>query len=163
WRHAFVASFPNAANDERSTAEEAAKWAGVTPTVLEVARDDALDQIDRILDDSDDVYISLSTAPWLIYRELRRHKVLVSLDGHGADELMGAYLQEGESWDFRLRNLVARGKMASSAGRRVVDFLRAIAIMRQGYWFLRGGLRDIPAPLDLTGQDDALPHEWGGL
>jgi len=32
---------------------------------------------------------------WLTYRALSRHNVRVSLDGHGADELMGAYRQEG--------------------------------------------------------------------
>ena len=64
-----------------------------TPTILEIGQRDALDDLDRILADNDDIYISLPSAAWLIYRELRRHKVLVSLDGHGADELMGAYLR----------------------------------------------------------------------
>ncbi len=95
WRHAFVATFPGSAIDERPQAEEAAGFAGVSPTFLEIGKDDALKDLDRILKDSDDVYISLPSAVWQIYRELRRQGVLVSLDGHGADELMGAYLQEG--------------------------------------------------------------------
>ena len=32
WRHAFVATFPGASNDERPMAEEAAAWAKVDPT-----------------------------------------------------------------------------------------------------------------------------------
>src|SRR5262249_9355616 len=36
WRHAFVASFPGALNDERPQAEEAAAWADVTPTIVEI-------------------------------------------------------------------------------------------------------------------------------
>ena len=55
WRHAFVAAFAGAANDERPMAEEAAKWAGVAPTIVEIGRDDATREIDRILEDNDDI------------------------------------------------------------------------------------------------------------
>lgn len=163
WRHAFVAAFPHAANDERPMAEVAAAWAGVCPTVLEIGRDDAVHELDRILGDSDDVYISLPSAVWLLYRELRRQNVLVSLDGHGADELMGAYLQEGDASGFLLRNLVAGGLFESPAGRRLLDLGRVAMLRRRGYYFLRGGMRSVPKPLDLTGERDCLPREWRGL
>ena len=58
----------------------------------------------------------LPSAAWLIYRELRRHKVLVSLDGHGADELMGAYLGEGGGGGFSAAQHA--GRLHSRAGRR---------------------------------------------
>ena len=145
WRHAFVATFPGASNDERPMAEEAAAWADVAPTFLEIGRADALTELDRILDDNDDVYIGLPSAAWLIYRELRRQNVTVSLDGHGADELMGAYLQDGQSGAFRLRNAVAGLASRSALARRGTDLLRALMIKRQGHYFLRGGLRDVPA------------------
>src|SRR5262245_19744530 len=158
WRHAFVASFPQASHDERPMAEEAAAWAGVAPTILDIGQGDALTDLDRILADNDDIYISLPSAAWLIYRELRRHKVLVSLDGHGADELMGAYLGEGGGGGFLLRNMLAA--FNSRAGRHAVDMARALRIRQQGNYFLRGGT---PEPLDLVGENDVLPHEWGGL
>ena len=145
WRHAFVATFPGASNDERPMAEEAAAWADVDPTFLEIGRTDALTDLDQILDDNDDVYIGLPSAVWLIYRELRRQNVTVSLDGHGADELMGAYLQDGQSGAFRLRNALAGIASSSALARRGVDLLRALMIKRQGHYFLRGGLRDVPA------------------
>lgn len=163
WRHAFVATFPGASNDERPMAEEAAAWAEVAPTFLEIGMADATTEIDRILDDNDDVYIGLPSAAWLIYRELRRNDVMVSLDGHGADELMGAYLQQGQSRAFRLRNTAAALGSNSALARRGVDFVRALMIMRQGYYFLRGGLLDVPAPLPLVGEDDVLPRDWGAL
>ena len=163
WRHAFVAAFPGASNDERPMAEEAAAWAGVHPTILEVGRQDALTELERILADSDDVYISLPSAPWLLYRELRRQKVLVSLDGHGADELMGAYQQENQSAAFRLKNILARVASNSPLARRSVDMLRAMTVKARGHYFLRGGPGAVPAQLSLVGDDDALPREWGAL
>lgn len=93
WQHTFVATFPGAVNDERAEAEEAVRYAGVRGHFFAVTDQEALQGLDRVLHDFDDVYIGLPTAVWLIYRELRRHRVAVSLDGHGADELMGAYAQ----------------------------------------------------------------------
>jgi asparagine synthase (glutamine-hydrolysing) len=144
-------------------AEEAARWAGVTPTILPIATTDALDDLERILDDNDDVYIGLPSAAWLIYRELRRHRIPVSLDGHGADELMGAYFQTGDVAGFQLRNAVAaitsRSRMASWG----VDVARAAALRARGRFFLRGGLSDLPRPLELVAENDVLPREWGPL
>ena len=163
WRHAFVATFPGALNDERPMAEEAAAWAEVNPTFLEIGRNDALTDLDQILDDNDDVYIGLPSAVWLIYRELSRQNVPVSLDGHGADELMGAYLQGGQSGAFRVRNALAGISSNSALARRGVDLLRALMIKRQGQYFLRGGLRQVPGQFSLVGDDDVLPREWGSL
>jgi asparagine synthase (glutamine-hydrolysing) len=163
WRHAFVATFPGALNDERPMAEEAAAWAQVNPTFLEIDRTDALSDLDQILDDNDDIYIALPTAIWLIYRELDRQNVPVSLDGHGADELMGAYLQHGQSGSFRMRNTLAGITSKSALARRGADLLRALTIKRQGHYFLRGGLSQVPGQFSLVGDDDVLPHGWGSL
>jgi asparagine synthase (glutamine-hydrolysing) len=163
WRHAFVATFPGASNDERPMAEEAAAWANVDPTFVEIGQNDALTDLDRILSDNDDVYIGLPSAAWLIYQELGRQNVRVSLDGHGADELMGAYRQEGQPASFRIRNALAGVSSDSEWARRGVDLLRAFMLQRRGYYFLRGGLRDIPAQFSLVGDDDPLPRDWGAL
>jgi asparagine synthase (glutamine-hydrolysing) len=163
WRHAFVASFPDASNDERPMAEEAAGWAGVTPTILPIGPGDALSDLERILDDNDDVYIGLPSAAWLIYRELRRHRIPVSLDGHGADELMGAYFQAGEVAGFQLRNMMAAIASRSRLASRSVDILRATALRAKGRLFLRGGLSDLPRPFELVAEEDTLPREWAPL
>jgi asparagine synthase (glutamine-hydrolysing) len=162
WRHAFVASFPGALNDERPMAEEAAAWAGVQPSVLSIGGDDALTDLDQILEDSDDVYISLPSAVWLLYRELRRRKVLVSLDGHGADELMGAYFPGDRSGMFALKNFVTRWS-ASARARRSVELMRAASLLARGHYFLRGGMTAVPAPFGLVAEDDILPSEWSAL
>lgn len=100
WQQAFVATFPGASNDERVQAEEAVRFAGIRGNFFPVVDSDALANIERILTDFEDPYISLPTPAWLIYRELRRAKVVVSLDGHGADELMGGYIPMGDGNDL---------------------------------------------------------------
>ncbi|MGO9934860.1 MAG: asparagine synthase (glutamine-hydrolyzing) [Steroidobacteraceae bacterium] len=163
WRHAFVASFPGMPNDELPDAQTAANWAGVKPIVIEIGRDKALEDIDRVMDDLDDVYIGLPTAVWHVYRELRRHRVLVSLDGHGADELMGAYSQEGRAWNLWWRNLVARWASVQSGVTSAFDFARAATLQHRGLLFLRGGSRRLPPLLALVGDGDHLPEAWGSL
>jgi asparagine synthase (glutamine-hydrolysing) len=93
WQQAFVATFPGCDNDESEQAEEVVHFAGVSGNFFPINEDHALTELDRVLYDFDDLYINLPTAPWLIYKAMRQHRVIVSLDGHGADELMGAYKQ----------------------------------------------------------------------
>ncbi len=163
WRHAFVASFPGMSNDELPEANIAAAWAGVIPNVLTIGKNDALENIDRILSDLDDVYISLPTAIWLTYQELRRNEVFVSLDGHGADEMMGGYRQKGEYWGFIFRNFIAKMASGHEALAHGVDLARMLVLKRQKRFFLRGKMASIPPALSLTGEHDVLPEEWGGL
>jgi asparagine synthase (glutamine-hydrolysing) len=163
WRHAFVATYPGAWYDEKEQAEEAAAWAGVSPTILEIGNEQAMPELERILGDSDDVYLGLSSSAWLIYQELRRRNVLVSLDGHGADELMGGYLNEGGSFAFGLRNLMAGIASRSPRLEGAMDVLRMLEVRRRGYYFLRGGSAAIPGRLNLVGDGDELPSGWGAL
>src|SRR5579862_120696 len=163
WRYAIAASMPGD-NDERPNAEAAAAWAGVSPTVLTISSDYALEYVERVLADLDDVYVGLPTPAWCVYREFRRQRVLVSLDGHGADELMGAYSQAGQAWSFRWRNFLARLSSAGSAVMNgALDSARALALKQRGHLFLRGVQRRLPPRLALTGEADALPAEWGSL
>ena len=163
WRHAFVATFPGASNDERPMAEEAAAWADVAPTFLEIGRADALTELDRILDDNDDVYIGLPSAAWLIYRELRRQNV-TGVAGWPWRRRADGSLSPGRAIGSvpaakRLAGLASGSPLA----RRGIDLLRALMIKRQGHYFLRGGLLDVPAELPLVGDDDVLPRDWGSL
>ncbi|MBI3416406.1 MAG: asparagine synthase (glutamine-hydrolyzing) [Verrucomicrobia bacterium] len=93
WQQTFVATFPNATNDEQPQAEEVVRFARVKGHFFPIRETDALTNLDRIFHDFDDVSLAMPTAIWMIYKELRRSSVVVSLDGHGADELMGGYKQ----------------------------------------------------------------------
>jgi len=91
WQTAFSACFPGASNDERNAAESAINYAGIKGVLFDIKDSDAFERIDEILHDFDDVCIGLPTPVWLIYKSLRTYRRYVSLDGHGADELMGGY------------------------------------------------------------------------
>lgn len=163
WRHAFIASFPGQSNDETPEAMEAAAYAGVTPHVLSFEDKDPLAQVDTILADLDEVYIGLPTAPWQIYRELRSAHTLVSLDGHGADELMGGYRQAGQSLGFALRNQAARLAQGSVAIQHAIDSAKLASLSARGLNFLRGHTLIAPRSPTLPSDSDILPSHWGPL
>lgn len=163
WRHAFIASFPGQSNDETPEAMEAATYARVSAHVLSFADQNPLSQIDTILGDMDDVYIGLPTAPWQIYRELRNSNTLVSLDGHGADELMGGYRQAGQSFGFALRNQAARLAQGSVSIQHAIDSAKLASLSARGLNFLRGHTILAPQGPNLPSDGDALPSHWGPL
>lgn len=163
WRHAFIASFPGQDNDETPEAIEAAAYANVQTHLLSVKNADAEVDIDEVLADLDDVYISLPTAPWQIYREVRRNKVTVSLDGHGADELMGAYLQKGASYSFQLRNHLADIASRSQGVAHALDSAKAAWLSAKGLNYIRGHHLLAPVGPRLPSDYDDLPSEWGGV
>ena len=161
WRHAFIASFPGYSNDETPQALEVANYAGVVPHVHNFGERDGLGSIDKVLKDMDDIYISVPTAPWQIYRELRRANILVSLDGHGADELMGAYFQMGQALNFKLRNHVAKLAQGSIGLGYLVDSAKAAWLSARNMNFLRGHAVTAPRSLPIPSDVDRLPTDWG--
>ena len=163
WRHAFIASFPGHTNDETPEAMEAVAYAGVVPHVLSFEHQDALGQIDTVLDDLDDIYISLTTAPWQIYGELRRANTLVSLDGHGADELMGGYRQDGQAFSFALRNQAAKLAQGSRAMQHAIDSAKLTMLSARALNFLRHHRVRAPEAPTIASESDALPDHWGPM
>ena len=163
WRHAFIGSFPGQSNDETAAALQVAAYADVEAHVSVIGNDDALAHITQVLSDLGDVYISLPTAPWQIYRQLRLAGIVVSLDGHGADELMGAYRNDGDLLGYWLRNLLALLSRRSTLLARMIESAKATLLTMKGLNFVRGHRwTSIPShgtPFD----DDVLPPHWGAL
>jgi asparagine synthase (glutamine-hydrolysing) len=162
WRRAFVASFPGETNDETPQAREAALFAGVEPHLICLQRNNAFDQIDHVLEDLDDIYIGLPTAPWLVYKEMRRQGVIVSLDGHGADELMGGYRQQGHALNFWLRNALAGVIDKWPAAEAASNASRSFWLRARGLDFTRSRrfAEEFPRPAATA---DSLPGNWAAL
>ena len=163
WRHAFIASFPGDLIDETPHALEAAAYAHVTPHVLKIDEDNSQERIESVLEDLDDLYISLPNAPWLIYRELRRAQTYVSIDGHGADELMGGYRQDGEDFGFKLRNMLSGLTRDHSTIHMLSESAKLIWLRANEMCFLRDHRWIAPADLETPFDHDQLPAEWGAL
>jgi asparagine synthase (glutamine-hydrolysing) len=162
WRHAFVASFPAFSWDETAEARLAADYAGVTPHIHDLSADDGADDVEAVLGSLDDVYIGLPTAAWKIYRGVRAEGIRVSLDGHGADELMGAYLPERPSVGFTLRTIVGgatRSRLFSAASEAV----KLQVLRRMGHSFLRHHRLRPPSALSIAPEEDALPRGWSAM
>lgn len=163
WRHAFIASFPGQSNDETPQALEAAAWAGVRPHIIDLSKVEDSTVIETILQDLDEIHIGLPAAPWQIYKTLRAHGTLVSLDGHGADELMGGYRQEGSGVSFALRNHFTSLALQSPFLTRVLESAKLAWLSARGLAFLRGQRLFAPPALELPADEDVLPPHWGPM
>ncbi len=90
-QRAFVATFPGTPKDERQHAELAIRHSKAVPRYRPMEWDVAVESLSRYTYDFENVGGSLMMPLWRIYRELRRDDVVVSLDGHGGDELLAGY------------------------------------------------------------------------
>lgn len=91
WRRAYVATFPGTMIDERAYADEVVRHVGARPTYWAFDAQEALDCVLESTWAMEEVYGGIAVPAWAIYREMRRGGTPVSLDGHGADELLCGY------------------------------------------------------------------------
>ena len=91
WQRAFIADFPDTALNERAYADEVVAHTGAKPHYWRFDQQEAVQHVLASVWSMEDVYGGLATPVWCLYRELRRTGVIVSLDGHGGDELLGGY------------------------------------------------------------------------
>jgi asparagine synthase (glutamine-hydrolysing) len=162
WRHAFIASFPGIAHDETPEALLAAEHASATPHRLDLSQDAGPADVEAVLEALDDVYISLPTAVWKLYRYVREEGVRVSLDGHGADEMIGAYRPTGGGFGFLLRQwLGVGGAGRGKAALDLTDGLRFFGLRLAGDSFLRR--MTPPRRLAVAAMSDPLPADWGPM
>jgi|HubBroStandDraft_6_1064221.scaffolds.fasta_scaffold00055_38 asparagine synthase (glutamine-hydrolysing) len=91
WQRAFVACFPGTGLDERSYAEQIVAHTGMRAHYSNVDVNVAVEEIEKVIFDLEDLWYVPLVGAWSIYREMRRCGMRVSLDGHGADEFLGGY------------------------------------------------------------------------
>ncbi|MBR5407302.1 MAG: asparagine synthase (glutamine-hydrolyzing) [Lachnospiraceae bacterium] len=91
WQHAYVAAFPGTTMDESEYAKKVTDFLGIDSTFVTIDPRGAIDEIDDFIYLFEDVYLTSPIPMMLLYGALRKDNTLVTIDGHGADELFGGY------------------------------------------------------------------------
>lgn len=91
WQHAFVATFPGTTMDESVYAKKVTDYLNINSTFVEINPFKALDKLDDFVYKFEDVYLTSPIPMMLLYGALRENGTIVTIDGHGADELFGGY------------------------------------------------------------------------
>lgn len=90
WQRAFVGVFPNTIQDERHYAELVIKHTNTTGEFIRMEPAALLANLEAIIFQFEEIY-DFPGSPWLLYRFMRQNGVVISIDGHGGDELLGGY------------------------------------------------------------------------
>jgi asparagine synthase (glutamine-hydrolysing) len=90
WQSAFIMTYPGAAIDERKYADEVIKQTNAKPIYCVGTPNMYLEYFERILFEFEEIS-DIHLGPWLVYKSQRKHGIVVTIDGHGADEAMGGY------------------------------------------------------------------------
>lgn len=91
WQRAFVATFPGTPVDERPFAEQVIRQTGVQPAFVEITAQQTLDLLGPTCYHVEQVVNAPLANLWQIYQAQRQAGVVVTLDGHGGDELLAGY------------------------------------------------------------------------
>ena len=91
FQRAFVATFPDTWKDERAYAEMVIERTGAEARYCPMDPEVAIEDVRNFVYDFENFGGSLLMPLWSIYRALRQDGVVVSLDGHGSDELLAGY------------------------------------------------------------------------
>ena len=90
WQKAFIATYPGTRQDERNFADQVIQHTGAIPVYCKITPDKIKEDFEKIIfhyEEISDVHIG----PWIVYQTQRENNVVVTIDGHGGDELLGGY------------------------------------------------------------------------
>lgn len=91
WQHAYVATFPGTTMDESIYAKQVTDYLSINSTMVEIDPAKAIERLDDYLFNFEEVYLTSPIPMMELYHALREDRTLVTIDGHGADELFGGY------------------------------------------------------------------------
>jgi asparagine synthase (glutamine-hydrolysing) len=92
FQKAFLADYSGTELDERKYAEIMIEATKATPIINEITYNDFIHHLKTIIYHLEDFYCIPAEGLWLNYKKMREQGVFVSLDGHGADELLAGYV-----------------------------------------------------------------------
>jgi asparagine synthase (glutamine-hydrolysing) len=91
WQHAFVAIFPGTEIDETYYAKQVVEHTGIKATYVDVDAKEGIDKLENYLYLFEELYPTSPIPMIETYKKVRESGVVVTLDGHGADELLSGY------------------------------------------------------------------------
>ncbi|MCP5469512.1 MAG: asparagine synthase (glutamine-hydrolyzing) [Chlamydiales bacterium] len=89
---AFIAHFPDTVQDEWEFASHLADEKEIPKVQVKISAEACIDSIDEVIRVTEEG-ACLSTGPYLLYKAYREHGIKISIDGHGADELLAGYIE----------------------------------------------------------------------
>ena len=103
WQHAFVASFPGTPLDESHYAKMVTDHLGIGATFVNIDPLKHWDKLEHYFYQFEDLYITSPLPMVMLYGAVKENGTTVTLDGHGADELLSGYKQGilESLWDAR--------------------------------------------------------------
>ena len=87
----FIAHFSNSNQDELKYADAVAKFHRIDPIVESIDMQVTPERIMQTVWHTEDMYWVPLLGPFLLYESMRKRGTVVSLDGHGADEMLAGY------------------------------------------------------------------------
>ena len=91
WQKAFVACFPGTELDEQQYARQVIEATKAIPVYTEIKIEDCIPRLEKIVYQLEDINWVFLAGLWKNYKTMRDNGIVVSMDGHGSDELLGGY------------------------------------------------------------------------
>ncbi len=91
YRHAFAAVFPDTILDESYYSDIVSSHIGIPYEKVVIDPRKAIDDMESDIYRFEEIYYTCPSPMVQLYAAFRKENVLVTLDGHGADELFGGY------------------------------------------------------------------------
>jgi asparagine synthase (glutamine-hydrolysing) len=91
WQSVFTAVYPGSAQqDELAFAQQMVQHTQTRSYLCPIDAATLVENLEDALYQLEEIF-ELPMGPWMLYREFRKKGVVISVDGHGGDELLGGY------------------------------------------------------------------------
>lgn len=94
FQHAYIATFPNTIQDEKKYSDAVVNMLNLEKTEILVNAKQGIDNILSYQYDFEEVWWTSPIPMMQLYAGMRQNGTVVTLDGHGADELLGGYVND---------------------------------------------------------------------
>jgi asparagine synthase (glutamine-hydrolysing) len=131
WQRAFIMTYPGAVIDERKYADEVIRKTAVTPIYCTGNADLYLDHFDNILFQYEEIS-DIHLGPWLVHKTQRENNVVVTIDGHGGDELLGGY-----PWHVTAALKDSISSLSPRRTRDVISIMKGLELFPQNHFYIR--------------------------